>query len=104
MELNHFTGRPFSQKHGRYVYFPFKIGTSPFVNHFVEFQNLKPFDKNELIDEENKDREQSRLQEDAQQIAADCEAMFSNEGETVGKFDTTLPERRDKESVEASSS
>jgi hypothetical protein len=65
---------------------------------------LKPFDKNELIDEENKDREQSRLQEDAQQIAADCEAMFSNEGETVGKFDTTLPERRDKESVEASSS
>ncbi|XP_046445149.1 PHD finger protein 12-like isoform X2 [Daphnia pulex] len=67
-------------------------------------KNLKSFDKNELIDEENKDREQSRLQEDAQQIAADCEAMFSNEGETVGKFDTALPERRDKESVEGSSS
>ena len=30
--------------------------------------------------------------------------MFSNEGEPVGKFDTTLPERTDKEAVEGSSS
>ncbi len=64
---------------------------------------MKPFNKNELIDEENKEREQARL-DDAQQIAADCEAMFSNEGDPVGKFDTTLPERRDKNSVEGSSS
>jgi hypothetical protein len=60
-----------------------------FVNHFVEFKNLKPFDKNELIGEEKKEREQARLQDDAQHIVADCQAMFSNVCEPVRKCYTT---------------
>nr|CAH0105050.1 unnamed protein product [Daphnia galeata] len=64
-------------------------------------KNLKPFNKNELIDEEDKDKVHAQLQNDAEQIAADCREMLSNEA--VGNFDsTTLPERRKKECTEGS--
>ena len=71
------------------------------ANLLVEFKNLKPFNKNELIDEEDKDKVHAQLQNDAEQIAADCREMLSNEA--VGNFDsTTLPERRKKECTEGS--
>jgi hypothetical protein len=67
----------------------------------VEFKNLKLFNKNELIDEEDKDKVHAQLQNDAEQIAADCREMLSNEA--GGNFDsTTLPEQRKKECTEGS--
>lgn len=59
---------------------------------------------NESVDEDDKDEEQSQPHDKAYHMATECRKMLSNEDETVEKSDTTLPERRNEDSVEGSSS